>query len=332
MAQHGIGVIGCGGIAMGRHIPGYQGLGDMADVLAACDPSQEALAAAREKHGIQRLYASLDELLADDGIDIVSVCTPPDVRESVVIPAVRSGRHALVEKPFSWRLPEAIRMVEAAEAAGVKLAVNQNFRWKEITAKAKEIADSGDLGDLLFVGEEFFTWRDHDTAWRSWVEQLEISVYSIHCIDRVRWLAGRNAESVYCATSHSPAHAARGETFSATTIQFGGEFIGRVTASWCARGMRANQFRVDGTEGSLLAKESGEVWVQMADGEPEQVLDVDPDFTPTFGECMRLLIQGIDGGTEPPHSGRDNLKTMEIVDGAYRAAAAGQAMKLHGSF
>jgi predicted dehydrogenase len=136
---------------------------------------------------------------------------------------------------------------------------------------------------------------------------------------------------VYCATSHSPAHAARGETLSATTIRFGGNLIGRVTASWCARGMRVNEFRVDGTDGSLLGKESGEVWVQMADGEPECVLKVEPDFTATFGESMRRLIEAIDSGAEPPHSGRDNLKTMEIVDGAYRAAGAGQAMKLLGS-
>lgn len=331
MAKHGIGVVGCGGIAMGRHIPGYQRLGELAEVLAVCDPRPDALAAAREKHGIQRLYESLDQLLADDGIDIVSVCTPPDVRESVVVPAAASGRHLLVEKPFSWRLPESIRMVEAAEAAGVKLAVNQNFRWKQVTAKVREIVDSGDLGELLLVGEEFFTWRDHDSGWRSEVEQLEISVYSIHCIDRVRWLAGRNAESVYCATSHSPAHAARGETLSATTIQFQGDLIGRVTASWCARGMRVNEFRVDGTKGSVLAQESGKVWLQMADSEPERVLNVEPDFTATFGESMRRLIEAIDSGTEPPHSGRDNLKTMEIVDGAYRAAAASQVIKLQGT-
>jgi len=330
MAQHGIGILGCGGIARGRHIPGYQGLGDGVQVLAACDPSREALAETHEKLGVERLYESLDELLADDDISVVSVCTPPDVRESVVLPIVASGRHALVEKPFAWRVPEALRMVEAAEAAGVQLAVNQNFRWKEITRKAREIADSGDLGELLLIAEDYYTWRDHDTAWRSWVEQLEISVYSIHCIDRVRWLAGRNAESVYCATSHSPAHVARGETLSATTIRFADDLIGRVTASWCARGMRENQFRVDGTEGSLLAKESGEVCVQMKDGDPEQVLGVEADFTPTFGESLRLLLQAVDTGDEPAHSGRDNLKTMEIVDGAYRSAEANQVITLQG--
>lgn len=331
MQKRKIGILGCGGIARNAHLPAYMRLSEIAEVVAACDLRVEALNAVKEKFNIPKLYSNVEALCNDTEVEIVTICTPPTVREEVILPLIESGKHLLVEKPFTLRLPEAIRIVQAAEKRGVKLAVNQNFRWKETTKKAKEIIASGEVGEPIFLGETFFVWRDEKGGWRHTINQLEISVYSIHLIDRIRWLASKDAISAHCATLTSQRLSSKGESLSCITITFEDGSIGHVNSSWCARGLRQNYFRVDGTEGSIFT--DGDFQLQVFTAKSNQSgesksFQFQADFTNTFAESMRLLIEAVNSNSELSISGRDNLKTMALVDGAYTSAEMRQAISL----
>jgi predicted dehydrogenase len=262
-------------------------------------------------------------------VDVISLLTPPAVRGEVILPAVERGIHLLVEKPFAEKMADAVAFVRAAEARGVTLAVNQQFRFTRDVAAARELIASGELGEVRLVAHDQFQNRTRVPGWRAEEERLEISIFSIHILDRVRWLAGRLPEAVTAATRYWNPDV-RGETFTALTIQFEGGAIGTMVSNWHSLALPECRLRVDGTAGSLLSVKPSAtadecmLRVHRADGELEQRECSQPNtFRRAIGESMRQLLSAVDAGTEPPHSGRDNLQTMAIVDAAYLSASRG---------
>ena len=116
-----IGIVGLGSIAQGAHAPAYQEAGW--SVVAIADPEANAQKAAQERFGIQRIYADYQELIADDAVEVIDLCTQPVLREEVVLAAANAGKHIITEKPFGMTIEECRRMVEAADRANIKLAV-----------------------------------------------------------------------------------------------------------------------------------------------------------------------------------------------------------------
>ncbi|MDK1030972.1 MAG: Gfo/Idh/MocA family oxidoreductase, partial [Planctomycetia bacterium] len=167
--------------------------------------------------------------------------------------------------------------------------------------------------------------------WRKDEERLEISIFSIHILDRMRWLCGRRPQAVSAVTRHW-CDAVRGETFTALTIQFAGGAVGTMTSNWHSPAVPVCTLRIDGTEGSLVSSKASVVAdeatlaVQRTGGELEhRDVSVDGAFVLCMGKSMKCLLDAIDSGSEPHHSGRDNLETMAIVDAAYASASRGGA-------
>ena len=122
----------------------------------------------------------------------------------------------------------------------------------------------------------------------------------------------------------------RGETFTALTIQFSGGTVGTMVSNWHSLTIPECRLRVDGTKGSLLSvkrsitSDSCTLTVHQMEGEPEHKdCSRQNAFTLAMGESMKRLLQAIDKDGQPPHSGRDNLETMAIVDAAYLSASRG---------
>src|ERR1700733_5017904 len=120
--DRGIGIIGAGGIINYAHLPAYKKAGFR--VAGITDQNREAAERTAKDHGIPKVYASIDELLADRDIEVVDIAIYPAGQLEIVERASRAGKHMLCQKPFSNEYAKAIRSVEAAEAAKVKIAVN----------------------------------------------------------------------------------------------------------------------------------------------------------------------------------------------------------------
>ena len=101
--------------------------------------------------------------------------------------------HLLVEKPFGETLCDAVSFVEAAEKAGVTLAVNHQLGFMEDVVAMRDIINSGDIGDIRYISHDELKNRTQVRGWRSQEQRLEISIFSIHLIDRIRTLAGQPA-------------------------------------------------------------------------------------------------------------------------------------------
>lgn len=189
-----IGVIGAGGrgrMARQAHRPEAG-----ARIVAAADPSQEALDALREFVGGE-LSATTDyrELLADRSIDAVFVTTPDFLHEEMTVAALEAGKAVYLEKPMAITLEGCDRILETAFRTGSKLFLGHNMRHFPVILKMKEIIDSGLIGQIQAAWCRHFISYGGDAYFRDWHSERQYTTGLLlqkgaHDIDVMHWLMG----------------------------------------------------------------------------------------------------------------------------------------------
>ena len=126
-----VGIIGCGGIANSKHMPGLKSV-EEAEMVAFCDLEIERAEKAKAEYGTPdaKVYKDYKELLKDDSIDVVHVCTPNRSHSFISIDALRAGKHVMVEKPMAKTAAEAEEMVRVAKETGKKLTIGYQNRCR----------------------------------------------------------------------------------------------------------------------------------------------------------------------------------------------------------
>ncbi|EXX87271.1 oxidoreductase [Paenibacillus darwinianus] len=152
MAKVRIGIIGCGGIATGKHLPSLAKV-EEAELAAFCDIVLERAEEAKTKFGSAEavVYEDFRELLKDRTIDVVHVCTPNDSHADITIAALEAGKHVMCEKPMAKTAADARRMLEAAERTGRKLAIGYQNRYRPDTRYLKDACANDELGEIYFA-------------------------------------------------------------------------------------------------------------------------------------------------------------------------------------
>ena len=146
-----VGIIGCGGIANGKHMPSLKALGKV-DMVAFCDTVEDRAIDAKNKYGTEdaKVYTDYTELLKDSTIDVIHVCTPNRSHADISIAALDSGKHVMCEKPMAKTAADARRMVEAAKRSGKKLTIGYQHRHKPESTYLKKVIERGDLGEVYY--------------------------------------------------------------------------------------------------------------------------------------------------------------------------------------
>ena len=147
-----VGIIGCGGIANGKHFPGLASVPEV-EMVAFCDIIVDRAKAAAKKWGTEdaKFYENYKDLLADESIDVVHVCTPNISHSFITVDALEAGKHVMCEKPMAINSAEALKMVEAAKRTGKKLAIGYQNRQRNDSLYLKDICDRGDLGEIYYA-------------------------------------------------------------------------------------------------------------------------------------------------------------------------------------
>lgn len=333
-----VGLVGAGWVAR-QHAAGIAAVcGGRADVVAVCDPDPAAREAFAAEHPGVEPFGSVEDLLdragGGAGVDVLLVLTPPAVRDEVVDPALERGVALLVEKPFAGSGAHAAELVRRAEAAGVPLAVSQNFRWYPEQAWLAAALRAQQLGPLHLLEHRSFQDRPQAPGvWRAEQERLEMAIFSVHLIDRLQWLAPSPPRTVSALTRRDLASSLPGEQLAALLVSFDDGLVATMTSSWRARGLPTQELRADGERGSArTAREHpmagpalGEL--QLRGGEVVASSFADAGLVTrahlSYGSSTAALLDALDARAEPPHSGRDNLRTMGIMDAAYLSASRG---------
>jgi predicted dehydrogenase len=242
------------GLGVGlRHAEAYRDL-DSADLVALCDLNPTRLEPAAREFGC-RAYPTIDGVLADHDIQLVSIATPHPSHAQLAIQALRAGRHVLVEKPMTLDVRQADQMIAAAREAGRTLAVIFQRRWWPAVQAARRAIEDGRIGRPI-LGQCTLTWwrsrayyvRD---AWRGrWdTEGGGVLVnQGIHAIDMFQWLMDAEVEEVVGRWSNLTHPFIEVEDTAAAILRFRGGALGVIAASTSVRASQ-NRFHIHGSLG-----------------------------------------------------------------------------------
>jgi predicted dehydrogenase len=195
-----IGVIGLGGIAQGLHLPGIAACGDFT-LGAICDIDPRRLEETAEKYGIEksRRFSDYRDLIACPEVEAVDICTPNDSHFPIAMEAVRARKPYSVEKPVTLNAKDTAALAEATAAAGLKSMVCFSYRFKAAARYARELVQSGILGELYHVSMQYFqSWglpgADTSLVWRFIKERAgsgALGDLGSHALDLVRFVTGK---------------------------------------------------------------------------------------------------------------------------------------------
>ncbi len=200
--KHGLCVVGNGG--MGDWHVRCAMSGDVVDVIAVHDIKEERNLFAEEKRGV-KAYRTLEEVLADPKIEIVTIATPNDVHESLAIRCMEAGKHVISEKPVTLSVVSLERMIAASEKYGVKFSVHQNRRWDSDYLVMKRLFESRAIGDILNIESRVHGSRGIPGDWRGIKKYGGGMLYDwgVHMIDQLLMLFwDKKLLSVFCEFDH----------------------------------------------------------------------------------------------------------------------------------
>ncbi|MGI9219083.1 MAG: Gfo/Idh/MocA family protein [Hydrogenophaga sp.] len=317
---------------------------------AVVDPSPAAAAVAAQA-GVP-LFASIDELLAQDRPDGVVLATPNPLHVPQALRCIAAGLPTLVEKPVATTVAEGQTLVDAAERSGVPVLVGHHRAHSPIMAEARQVVQSGQLGRLVAVmGSATFFKPDHyfdEGPWRREVGGGPILINLIHEVHNLRLLCGE-----IVAVQAFSSNAIRGfavEDTVAINLRFAsgalGSFMLSDTAA-CPRSWEQTSqenksyascddedcYVLAGTHGSLSVPtmrlktyprdEDRSWWKPFEVGTVDLVRD-DP-----LQHQMEHLGAVVRGEARPLVTARDGLQNLKITEAIAQAAATGRVVECH---
>jgi predicted dehydrogenase len=316
----GTAVIGSGFIGT-VHIEALRRIG--VNVVGLLGSSQERAAKRAEQIDVAHAYASLDEVLADDRVDVVHVTSPNELHYPQVKAILAAGRHVVCEKPLAMTSEESADLVRLAAASGRVNAVNFNIRFYPLNQHVASMVRDGGVGTVrLVTGRYFQDWLLYDTDW-NWRLEPErggamraVGDIGSHWLDLLTFLSGRRVTSVMAdLTTFMPVrHRPTGpvETFSteraAETVpvdirtedvatillRFEGGARGQVAVSQLSPGRKNSlQYEIDGSSSAVAwdSEQPEQLWIGHRD-RPNELLLRNPALMNELGAAAARLPGG----------------------------------------
>lgn len=334
------GVIGCGGIADRRTLPGMM-LADNAELIAVMDADKAAAERVKEKYNAKYAFDDMNALLAIDEIDAVYIASPVFCHKEQVEAACKAGKHILLEKPIGIDIAEAEEIVKICEDAGIKLGVGFMMRFHAYHEKMKEIIAEGKLGKLVSARAEFTCW--YPTMDNCWRQDAKLSGggammdMGIHCIDLIRYITG--------AEFTEAAGLIGNQVFEYNGVEDGGYLIGRMDNGAVAYvGANFNlpdeiakcQMEFYGTAGCLTAEgtlsqvEGGSVKLVCGDSSAEydamqnrtmaEPVELKVDFGNMYTKEVEAFGKAVLGEGEIPVTAHDAIAAQKVVEAVYKSS------------
>ncbi|MCS7266175.1 MAG: Gfo/Idh/MocA family oxidoreductase [Armatimonadetes bacterium] len=321
-----LGLIGCGGIAR-AHLNACLQLSHLFCIVACCDVRKEMAEKFAQSAGGASVFTDYREMLSHAEIDAVDITLPHHLHAEVAIAAAEAGKHVLVEKPMANNLAEAKSMVDAADKHGVTLMVAQSQRYMAEHREIKRLLEEKTIGQVLYVRASVDQHLASIRPPNDWLFKRSLagggSVISIgvHKIDLLRWLIGEIV-AVFAVERQSPINPGMDcEDISVAILEFEKGVVADLASLYAAKASPWGELMaIYGTEG-VIHNIGG--WHINSDKVSEwkgkfvklEIQHEDPfrNELEHFGNCLL-------NGREPLTSGRDNLKTMAVVEAIYRSA------------
>ncbi|WP_376768290.1 Gfo/Idh/MocA family protein [Paenibacillus alginolyticus] len=201
---------------------------------------------------------------------------------------------------------------------GVMVSVNQNFRRHFTFDIVKKLIEDQTIGKVTAINFNNLEFRQ-DAGWRIQCERHAVSVMGIHWFDGLRQILGSEAKTVVALMSSSSAIECVGETDATVQIEFENGTIATYTQSFSSC-LRRTEMIVIGETGTLWCDTTSVKLLRNGHSEPVQTWEHSVPREITTFEGMNQLLVALETGGEAPNSARDNVKTVALLDAAYKSA------------
>lgn len=329
MGKLRVGIIGCGrpGRTKGAtgsgtahvHAQGYVASPDC-ELVAAADIKEENLEAFCDEYGIAGRYLGHQEMLDQVGLDMVSVCVWPHLHPTMVIAAAQAGVRAIhCEKPVALTWGDAKRMAAVCDERGVQLTFNHQRRYGKPFRKAKELADSGVIGELVRLESFTSNLYDWGTHWFDMQFYFNEDVPAEWVIGQIDARGGHKifgaqveGQGLCLIRYHNGVYGlmVTGKAFMDPDLQ--------TREERCSNRLIGTEGAIEvGVEGGPQLRirnlESGGAWQEIDVGEPESWADV-------VGAAIQGTVDALKGGYEPLLSARKALQATELIFATYESS------------
>ena len=339
-----IGILGSGFIVNDCHLVSYRKAG-FNPVAIASRTRANALKAA-QRHGVPKVCDSYAQLLDDSSIEVLDIAVPPHAQVDLIKQACRRRkvRGILAQKPLGVNYREAVEAVRACEEAGIVLGVNQNMRYDQSVRAAKTLLGNGTIGEPVLASIDM-RGIPHWMPWQAELGWVTLRIMSIHHLDTFRYWFGE-PERVFCSVRPDPrTRFAHTDGICAYILEYAnGLRCVSLDDTWTGparEGCPSDiyiKWRIEGLNGLAIGNIG---WCQNPYTTPSTIqyaakgdhgfhspVWTESWFPDAFAGTMGQLLIALENKTEPAISGRDNLKTMALVEAAYRSAAEHRAVPL----
>jgi predicted dehydrogenase len=298
-----------------------------------------------DRWGISTVHDTPEKLIEDVTVEIIDLAFPPDQQPALIRHALKQPhvKAILAQKPLALSVDEARKLRDEAKASGKILSVNQNMRYDQSMRVLKQIIDSGALGQIVFAQIDMHA-IPHWQTFLAHYDRLTLSNMAVHHLDVLRFLFG-DPDEITTLTRKDPRTAFdHTDGITVSTLRFpSGVLAVSLEDVWSGPrepGYKDDQhinWRVDGTHGvakGTIGWPTGAAsTLTYASTKATSGEWVTPTwdtmwFPHAFIGVMAQLQHAVATGTEPALPVADNVKTMALVEAAYRSIAERRTVRI----
>ena len=323
-----LGIVGCGDIA--GYTAFFARLNRNIAMAACCDVSQERADKFARRHGIKHVYTDYAVMLATARLDAVYLAVPHNLHYEMIKQAISAGKHIFVEKPVTRTYAEGVEIVGMAERAGVKLAVNYQYRYDGGCYRLARAVQSGQIGDVLY-GRINIPWRRErnyfeGSAWHKTIARAgggTLITQGSHFLDTALWACGRRPLSASGLTARCIFNDMEVEDLAMGIVELESGALIEICSSMAAAKEQAVSIEIYGSRATAIYTDRPLPRVRFVGG------GVKTENVPIFGfHALQRSIEGfrrwVNGGERHLVAGRESLPVLAAVDAIYRSAQSGK--------
>ena len=328
------GILSTAGIAQKELIPAFQRATNAEVTAIATGSGIEKAKVVAERFGIEKTYASYEELLDDPNIDAVYIPLPNHLHKKWVIKAAEKGKHILCEKPAAINADEVIEMKRACQEHEVIFMEGFMYYFHPQHERVKQIIDSGEIGDVSYMqaGFSFYLGEERrNSSIKMSGEKGSGSIYDVGCytIHSLRNILRAEPESVHAYAVIDPDYHVDTDVVAYLTFPNGVRATLDVSFNLAMR----HEYKVHGTEGSIVVPRAyrpdnhggdGLIIIEKAGNARTEIINGDQ-----YRSQVEHLSQAIlDGNYELVHDFDNTINNMRVIDACYESIETGQQVEL----
>lgn len=254
-----VALIGLGSVAERIHLPACAAVRDL-DLVGACEPDRARREQIARAFRIPKALPDSEALLREAQPEIVIIGAPPAEHHRLCLQALTAGAHVFCEKPFVSNLAEADEVIAEADRRGLRVAVNNQYRYMKIYRDVKERLERGELGRLFFLQcwQQMFHPPSMEKNWRTTLRQSTLYEFGTHALDLICFYFGALPASITAHTPRALPEISEADVLVQATMRFPQERLATIAFNRVSRApMRYLEMRLDCERASVRVSLGG---------------------------------------------------------------------------